>query len=169
MSDQKEQSNKKQSEDGQNQSSRSGAGAIKKAGSLLVSASGFNSFKKNIAIIKNRASFPLLRRVLKNELKATKGTPKTVSASDISEEDIDRSLFWHTIIVAITGPALIWSIFILTKALAIGLKFDVWTPTLNQGLYTSLPMIVFTASKLYVSWKSRIAFKIMNRQLNREA
>lgn len=173
MSDQKTQNNPNQQEknenENENENSRSGAGAIQKVGNFIVAVSGFKSIKKNAAIIKHRASFPLLRRVLSNELKTTKNAPKIVAATDISEEDIDRSLFWHTIIVAITGPALIWSVFILTKALAIGFKFGVWTPTLNQGLYTSIPMIVFTASKLYVSWHSRLAFKAMNSHLNREA
>lgn len=143
----------------QDNSNRSGAGAIKKTASFLYAASGIKSAKKNIEIIKHRGSFPLLRRVISNELKTTKSSPKFVDLSDLSEADRDRSLFWHTIIVAITLPALIWSIVIMTKGLAIGIKFDVWTPTLNQGLYTSIPMIIFTASKLYVSWNSRKWFK----------
>lgn len=149
--------------------SRSGGSAIQKTGSFLSSAIGLKSVRKNIGIIKHRASFPLFRRVLSNELKTSKGQPKIINAQEVSDVDIDRSYFWHTIIVAITAPALLWSIFILTKALAIGIKFDVWTPTLNQGLYTSIPMIIFTGSKLYVSWHSRKAFENINRKLGRDA
>lgn len=148
---------------------RSGSGAIRKVGGAIYTASGIKYAKKNIDILKNRASFPLLRKVVKDELKTSKGTPKLIDKKDISDEDIDRSYFWHTIIIAITGPALIWSIFILTKSLAIGIKFGVWSISLNQGLYTSIPMIIFTASKLYISWHSRKAFKDIKIQLKRES
>lgn len=173
MSDQK--SNKPQNtqlselEESHLHGGRSGAGAIKKTGSFLAGASGYRSLKKNMSIVKHRASFPLLRRVLSNELKISKSKPEIVDALTISEVDLDRSYFWHTIIIAITAPALIWSILILTKALAVGIKFDVWTPMLNQGLYTSVPMILFTASKLYVSWHSRKAFKKISLLKGREA
>lgn len=143
----------------QNEQSRSGAEAIKKTIGFISVVSGYRSIKNNISILKHRASFPLLRRVLKNELKTSKNKPELIEAQEISQADRDRSLFWHTIIIAITVPALIWTILILTKALAIGIKFDVWTPSLNQGLYTSVPMIIFIVSKLYVSWHSRKAFK----------
>lgn len=143
----------------QSELSRAGAEAIRKSAGFISAATGYKSIKKNISILKFRASFPLLRRMIKNELKTSKSKPEIVDALEISDIDRDRSYFWHTIIIAVTAPALIWSIFILTKALAIGTRFDVWTPMLNQGLYTSVPMIIFTASKLYISWHSRKAFK----------
>jgi hypothetical protein len=173
VSDQKEQARtnagaEKQAQRGQFKKTQEKS-AVRKLGGFLSRVSGYSNAKKNIAIVKHRASFPLLRRVLKNELSTTKSKPTVIQHTEVSEADRDRSLFWHTIIIAVTAPALLWSIFILTKALAIGLKFNVWNPALNQGLYTSIPMIVFTASKLYVSWHSRKAFKVMTIQDKREA
>lgn len=150
-------------------SERTPDSAVHKKRGVFSSLIGINSIKRNTDIIKKRASFPLLRRVLKNELKATRLAPEIVQAEKLSTEDIDRSLFWHTVIIAITIPALIWSIFILTNALAIGIKFDIWNPTMNQGLYTSIPIILFTASKLYVSWCSRKAFRAHNKLMRRDA
>lgn len=138
---------------------RSGAGAVKKTAAFLSRATGISSARKNIEIIKHRASFPLLRRVLSNELSTAKSKPAFIPLSDLSEEDRDRSYFWHTIIVAVTIPALIWTLLIMTKGLALGIKYDLWNPITNQGLYTSIPMTIFIVSKLYVSWRSRIWFK----------
>lgn len=150
-------------------SARSGAGAIKKVATVASVMSGYKYAKKNISDIKHRASFPLLRKVLRKELDHRKSKPVIVDAMELSDTEIDRSYFWHTIIVAITIPALIWSLFILTKALGIGIKFDVWAPGLNPGLYTSIPMVIFTASKLAVSWHSRKAFKRINMMKGRES
>lgn len=141
--------------------SRSGAGAIRKLGKAVSTLSGYKSVTSNLKIIKHRASLPLLQRILKNELKTNKGKSEAVQGSDISQSDIDRSYFWHTFIVAITLPATIWLLITLTNSIAIGVRFGIWGITLNPALYTSAPMLVFVITKLYVSWHSRKAFKLI--------
>lgn len=143
----------------QQDTNRAGAGALRKTGGAVSRFIGYEKLTKNINILKHRASMPLLRKIFTGEFENQKAKPFVVSASELSEDVIQRSLFWHTFIIIFSAPALAWSILILTKALAIGIRFETWSPFYNQGLYTSVPIILFTSSKLYVSWHSRKAFK----------
>lgn len=115
-----------------------------------------NSWKRQAGILKHRASFPLLRQVMRTELTQAR---KNIELATIPTETLQRSLLSHCFILFFAVPATIWAAYMTTKGLAAGIRFDVW---FNGWLLQGIPVFVFCAMKALTSNHSR---QIINREL----
>lgn len=109
----------------------------------------FNAWKRQASILKHRASFPLLRQVLRTELKQAN---RQIELSEITSEVLQRSLLSHIFILLFTVPATLWAAYTMTKGLSAGIRFDVW---FNGWLLQGVPVFIFCAMKALTSNHSR--------------
>lgn len=140
------------------------ATAAKKAGLLAGVRKGFTvilaveSWKKQASILRKRASFPLLRRVISTE-RSLDST--IIPLADIPMEILERSKLGHAIIMAFMAPCLFWAILVTTKGIAALIKFDA---PFNGWLVGGAPMVIYSATKLITS---NLSYKIFSREIGR--
>lgn len=116
-----------------------------------------DAWKRQAGFLKHRASFPLLRQVLRSEIKQAK---THVSLAEIRTEVLQRSLLSHYFILMFAVPASLWAAYMTTKGLAAGIRFDVW---FNGWLLQGVPVFIFCVMKALTSNHSR---QIINRELS---
>ncbi|MBA1280239.1 hypothetical protein [Stutzerimonas stutzeri] len=121
---------------------------------------GVEAWKRQGRILKHRASFPLLRQVLRSEIKQAKNR---IQLNEISSDVLQRSLLAHIFILTFTVPATIWAAYSMTKGLAAGIRFDVW---FNGWLLQGVPVFIFCAMKALTSNHSR---KLIRNELAQRA
>lgn len=114
------------------------------------------AWKRQAGHLKHRASFPLLRQVMRTELQQAR---KNIALATIPTEILQRSLLSHCFILVFAVPAAIWAAYMATKGLAAGLRFDVW---FNGWLLQGIPVFVFCTMKALTSNHSR---QLINREL----
>lgn len=97
----------------------------------------------------HRASFPLLRQVIKRERSLSE---QRIQLSEIPSDILQRSLLAHLFILVFTVPATFWAAYIMTKGLSAGIRFDVW---FNGWLLQGVPVFIFCTMKSLTSNHSR--------------
>lgn len=123
---------------------------------------GVEAWKRQGQILKHRASFPLLRQVLRSEREQSESV---VPLRKISTKVLQRSLLSHLFILAFTVPAALWAAYTMTKGLAAGIRFDTW---FNAWLLQGIPLFIFCAMKSLTSNHSRglIQAELASRDLS---
>ncbi|MCF6783408.1 hypothetical protein [Stutzerimonas stutzeri] len=126
---------------------------------------GVEAWKRQGRILKHRASFPLLRQVIRSERKQSE---KIIPLSQFNTEALQRSLLSHLFILAFTVPATLWAAYTLTKGLAAGIRFDTW---FNPWLIQGVPLLIFCAIKSLTSNYSRklIQAELVRREISPSA
>ena len=110
------------------------------------------AWKKQAGILKKRASFPLLRQVVKNSTTANKILIPTEIIDDVY---IAKSIVGHRIIMWTTTAVFCYFLTVFAKGLAVAIKFDdPW----NTWLLSSIPMVLFTSFRAALSYKVLGAF-----------
>lgn len=122
-------------------------GIIRRGASTLIA---LKTWKTQASILKDRASFPLLRQVLKREKSEAE---RIVDWSEISDQTLSKALLSHLVLLIVLVPVAIWAAFITTKGIALGVRFDTW---FNAWLLQGPPLLVFALAKSLVSNHSRI-------------
>lgn len=107
-----------------------------------------DAWKRQAQILNGRIRFPLLRRVLSQEIKRRS---QHILLSEIDEKSLESSKIGHALILAIMIPCFIWALITITRGLAAAIKFDI---IINSGLITGLPFAAFTGAKLTMSYLS---------------
>lgn len=129
----------------------------KKSGRIIGAAKwvlAIDAWKKHATILKKRASFPLLRHVLKNSATANR---ILIPTSVIADEYIAKSIVGHRWIMWTMAIVCCYYITIFAKGLAIAVKYgDVW----NTWLISSVAMILFTSFRGLLSRKVLKAFTV---------
>ncbi len=107
-----------------------------------------DAWKKSASILANRASFPLLRRVITQERDASFGI---CPFSNVDSKTLIQSAKAHLFLLVAMTPLSLWSILVTTKGLAALIKFGSFTTWLFMGA----PLVVMTGIKIYISYVSR--------------
>lgn len=115
-----------------------------------------DAWKRQAGHLKHRASFPLLRQVLRTELKQAR---TNIALASITDDVLQSSLLSHLFILVFTVPATLWAAYMTTKGFAAGIRFDFW---FNGWLLQGVPVFIFCAMKALTSNHSRI---IIQREL----
>lgn len=110
------------------------------------------TWSKQASILKKRGSFPLLREVLKNHVTSNR---VVIPTNIISDHLIAKSIIGHRIILTATSLTFVYALTLFSRGLAVGVKMDAW---LNGALVLSLPLIVYSGTKILMSWKVLKAF-----------
>lgn len=105
------------------------------------------TWSKQAAILRKRGSFPLLRDVLKNHVTSNR---VVIPTNIISDHLIAKSIIGHRVILAATSLTFVYALMLFSRGLAVGVKMDAW---LNGSLVLSLPLIVYSGTKILMSWK----------------
>jgi hypothetical protein len=108
-----------------------------------------DAWQRQIDTLKRRASFTLLRRVIRAEKNQSN---KIIQLADIPTSDLERSLLSHCLILLFVVPASIWAAYTTIKGFSAGIRFDLW---FNAWLLQGTPMLVFSVVKMLTSNKSR--------------
>lgn len=122
-----------------------------------------HAWKKQASILKKRASFPLLRQILKNH----HATGRVVlPVEDIADVYLAKTVIGHRIILAVSVVGVAWALHLLVKGMAVAIRFD--TPW-NTWLICSLPMLLFTGVNAAMSWRvqKQFGYEIARREANR--
>ncbi|MFJ7794585.1 hypothetical protein [Pseudomonas sp. NPDC096950] len=133
----------------------------KRFGRFLVWYVGWERLKKNAAIVRNRASMPLLRQVLKSARSGYTPTP----AADLETDVLARSVFGHGFILVVAIPALLWTLMNLGRGIALLVQYGrIGT---NDYLLVSVPLTLYLGMRILISAKSLSVFR--NELSSREA
>lgn len=109
-----------------------------------------DAWKRTGAVLRHRASFPLLRRVLVNERRSI------VSSEDLKvypSEVLRKSCLNHLIVIWLMWPVLLWAMIGFIRGIAYYVRFDTLTPWVGY----SLPLAVYAAGRIFISNRSRKA------------
>lgn len=112
-------------------------------------ASGYDNYKKRAAFLKERASFPILRAVIRKEREANR---QTFDLSTIPDNIVAKSILSHTLMLVIAIPALLWSLLTLTKGLALAFRYDM---IFNNYLLFSVPLVITLGCRAHISLHAR--------------
>lgn len=127
----------------------------KKSGKIIGAAKwvlAVNAWKNHAGVLKKRASFPLLRQVVKNSSMANK---ILIPVDIIDDVYVAKSIVGHRIIMWSTTAVFCYFLTVLAKGLAVAIKFgDPW----NTWLLSSIPMLLFTSFRAIYSYKVLVAF-----------
>jgi len=120
-----------------------------KAGFLsgVGKVTGVTYASRNIAHVKRRMTFPLLRTIIKNEALAQR---TIISVENIDTEYLQRTAFWQRYLALFFAALGFWALLSVTRGLAAGIRFDLW---LNNWLLMGVPLLVLTATRTYISYK----------------
>ncbi|NWD57209.1 hypothetical protein HX878_20995 [Pseudomonas veronii] len=110
------------------------------------------AWKKHARMLKYRASFPLLREVVKNGTRANKVLIPTEVIDDVY---IAKSIIGHRMIMWSSVASLCYFLTIFSKGLAVAIKFH---SPLNMWLLSSVPLIIFVSFRIALSYKVLGAF-----------
>ena len=115
-----------------------------------------DAWKRQFGHLKHRASFPLLRQVVRGEIRQARAI---IALEAIPTEVLERSLLSHFFILIFAVPAALWAAYMTTKGLAAGIRFDMW---FNGWLLQGVPVLIFCAMKVLTSNQSR---QLIQREL----
>lgn len=110
------------------------------------------TWSKQASILRKRGSFPLLREVLKNNVTSNR---VVIPTNIISDHLIAKSIIGHRVILAATSLTFLYSLMLFSRGLAVGVKMDTW---FNGSLVLSIPLIVYSGTKILMSLKVLKAF-----------
>lgn len=108
-----------------------------------------DAWQRQIGHLKHRASFPLLRRVIRAEKQQSSNL---IQLAEIPTSVLERSLLSHCLILLFVVPAFLWAAYTTIKGFSAGIRFDLW---FNAWLLQGIPLLVFCGMKVLTSNKSR--------------
>lgn len=108
-----------------------------------------DAWQRQFGHLKHRASFPLLRQMLRREKQEAE---TYYDLASIDTTILQRSLLSHCMILLFTVPACLWASYSTTKGLAAGIRFDAW---FNGWLLQGAPVFIFCLMKALTSNHSR--------------
>lgn len=108
-----------------------------------------DAWQRQIGHLKHRASFPLMRRVIRMERQQASNL---ILLADIPTSVLERSLLSHCLILLFVIPALLWASYTTIKGFSAAIRFDLW---FNAWLLQGVPLLVFCGMKVLTSNKSR--------------
>ncbi|MDH4602447.1 MULTISPECIES: hypothetical protein [Pseudomonas syringae group] len=120
-----------------------------------------DAWKRQAQILNGRLRFPLLRRVLSQEIRRRS---EHILLSELEQQTLENSKLGHILILVVMVPCFLWALILITRGLAAAIKFDV---VFNSWLITGIPFALFTGAKLFMSYLSYKA--ISNEILLRSA
>lgn len=109
-------------------------------------------WKKQGGILRKRASFPLLRHVIKNFRASGR---VLLPVEEIADEYLAKTILGHRVILAVSSLGIAWAFHLFVKGMAVAVRFD--TP-MNIWLICSIPMLLFTCTNAAMSWKVQKQF-----------
>jgi hypothetical protein len=133
----------------------------KRIGRFLVWYVGWERLKKNASIVRNRASMPLLRQVLKSARSGYAPTP----AADLASDVLSKSVLGHGFILVVAIPALLWTLMNLGRGIALLIQYGRFGT--NDYLLVSVPLTLYLGMRILISAKSLSVFR--NELSSREA
>lgn len=103
-------------------------------------------------ILRKRASFPLLRTVIKNELTKEK---ISIPLDVIHEDYLAKSVIGHRGIAAASVLTLLYSLMLISRGLAITIKLG---DVANESLLLGIPLAIIAGLRAASSWKLQREF-----------
>jgi|TARA_Y100001973_G_scaffold62884_1_gene92184 hypothetical protein len=131
--------------------------AIRKVASAINTITGLRYMGRNIVHVKKRASFPLLRQILKDEAAVQRSNVET---TQIRSELLNKTLYSQYFLVIFFGAILLWSCLLLTKGALLAVKYGVFY---ESPLIASIPLIAISSVRVIVGCK---VIKRVNKELN---
>jgi|TARA_Y100001934_G_scaffold283650_2_gene405214 hypothetical protein len=128
-------------------------GIARKVGSAIYTITGFRYAGRNFTILRKRASFPLLRRVIKDDIAVNKAIIET---SHIRTELLEKTVIGQTFLLIFFGILFVWSILLLTKGLILLLKYGVF---FDSPLIAAIPLVTLSLIRVAISKKTLFACK----------
>ncbi|MEC4242104.1 hypothetical protein [Pseudomonas sp. DSV-1] len=115
------------------------------------------SWSNQASILKKRGSFPLLRHVLKNQVISNR---IIIPTEAISDHLIAKSIIGHRIILAASSITCFYSLMLIPRGVAIGVKLDSW---FNASLVLATPLLIYSGLKILMSLK---VLRALNEELD---
>ncbi|MDU4254473.1 hypothetical protein [Pseudomonas sp.] len=125
------------------------SGKLKRTRKVVRWVLAIDAWKKQFGLMKHRARFPLLRRVI--AIEREKRT-NLIQLADVPTDVLEKSLISHCFILLFTVPAAGWAVYLLIKTLAAWIRFDVF---LFQLAIQGIPLLAFALMKSLTSNKTR--------------
>lgn len=113
----------------------------------IAAVTGFNYYRRTTRFVAERLTFPLLRRVISNELKSQK---MLVDLSLIDTPYIEKTYFWQRYLGVFYLVVALYGLLSTTRGLAAGIRYDMW---LTHWLYLGIAMLAFALARGVVTWK----------------
>lgn len=109
--------------------------------------SAIDHWKRRGADLKHRASFPLLRKVLRDEWRASREFP---ALAQYTLEELERSVFFHRFLILLMVPVALWALICTVKGLTVLVRFDYW----HVWLLFGVPLLVYSCARIFLSYQS---------------
>lgn len=109
--------------------------------------SAVDHWKRRGGDLKHRASFPLLRKVLRAEWQASRQFP---ALDQYTREEVKRSVFFHRFLIVLMLPVTLWALICTVKGLTVLVRFDYW----HVWLLFGVPLLVYSCARIFLSCKS---------------
>lgn len=134
--------------EGNNEQKAQSKSLLRKTGSALYTLSGVRYMGRNLGYAKQRASFPLLRKVIKDETAFQK---TFIDASLIRTELLESTVRYQKILVGFFALLCVWSILLLIKGIIVVTANGDF---LNPPLIASIPLITISVMRVLVGLKT---------------
>lgn len=109
--------------------------------------SAVDHWKRRGGDLKHRASFPLLRKVLRDEWQASRQFP---ALAQFTSDELERSIFLHRLLIVLMVPVALWALICTVKGVTVLVRFDYW----HVWLLFGVPLLVYSCARIFLSWKS---------------
>lgn len=115
---------------------------------VLYWLSAVETWKRSARNVRHRASFPMLRALIHRERESV-ASP----LEGYPSHQLEKSRLIHTILLVALSPMLLWSLVTLIKGVVVLIRFQ----SITTWLLYSVPLSIYLAVKLFVSYRSREA------------
>lgn len=109
---------------------------------------GFRYAKRNASMVANRAAFPLLRRIIRDEAAVQRSH---IAVKDLNDKYLLMTVRWQLPLTIFFGLLSLWSLLVVTRGLAAGIRYDFW---FNNWLIIGIPLLVLSLVRTLVSYKT---------------
>lgn len=104
-----------------------------------------DSWKRQIQYLVRRFTFPLLRHILRSELRSARST---VMLSTIPMKDLKRSRISHAFVQITMALCFVWALVNIAKGLVAAVRFDIY---LTTWLISGIPLAFFAVTRFWMS------------------
>src|SRR5690554_4552765 len=117
----------------------------RKAAQVIKIATGWAVWKRQASLLAKRASFPLLRSVIKSQIALN----KTIIPHDIvPDQYLVKTLQGHRYLMVFMALVLAWGGLTTVKGLAAGILHGLW---LNNWIIGGIPIVILACARLVTS------------------